>query len=78
MKIFKVEYTMFSALHWNHTDYEITAESKEQLKDAVFKTFEYMADNSEIAKKRKWEEIESKIEETDLKFPIVHQREWTV
>lgn len=76
MKIFKVEFTMFSALHWDHRDYEIIANSKEQLKEAVFKTFNFMADNTEIARERKWEEIEGKIKETELMFPIVHESQW--
>lgn len=70
MKTFTVDFCLFNKVLWKQCEYNITALSNEQLKDAVIKILEqgYCTD-AEI--NETWLDIEKDIKEEELIFPIV-------
>jgi hypothetical protein len=74
MKVFTVEFTIFSGVHWKNVTYEITETSIEKLKEAVFVELEWMSSGQ--SKEEKWLTIEKSIIESELVFPIVKEKIW--
>lgn len=70
MKTFTVDFYLFNKVLWKQCEYNITALSKEQLKDCVIDLLErgYCTD-AEI--NESWLDIEKNIKEEELIFPIV-------
>ena len=70
MKIFTVDFYLFNKVLWKQCEYNITALSNEQLKDAVIKILEQGYYN-DVEVNEAWLDIEKDIKEEELIFPIV-------
>lgn len=69
MKVLKLEFTEFNQVLWKSVSYEITAQSIEQLKDAVFSELEWTDNSSK--KEERWNHLQKFIQESYLEFPII-------
>ena len=76
MKVFTVEFTMFSGVEWNDVDYKITAQTFEELETAVLNELQWMSD-SRTTVVDKWDTIKNYVIETDLVFPIIEKSTWS-
>ena len=70
MKTFTVDFYLFNKVLWKQCEYNITALSKEQLKDVVIKILEQGYYN-DVEINEAWLDIEKDIKEEELIFPIV-------
>ena len=76
MKVFTVEFTMFSGLEWKNVDYKIRAQTFEELETAVLNELQWMSD-SRTTVVDKWDAIKNYVIETDLVFPIIEKSTWS-
>lgn len=74
MKVFILEFNFFCGAHWENIDIRITAQTKVQLIKAFLMETYWMNENrSGKTKKELWQECNQRIQEDDLKFPIIER-----
>jgi hypothetical protein len=72
MKVFQVEFTMFSGVLWNRASYKITAQTREELVIAILDVVQWVHEPN-MTPKKKLKQVENHITETELTFPIIEE-----
>jgi hypothetical protein len=73
MKVFQVEFTMFSGVLWKRASYKITALTREELVVAIKDVVQWVHEPN-MTPEKKLTQVDNLIIETELIFPTIEEK----